>query len=458
MTGNISFWFDSSNHGKDPAVTVFKGDADCDIAIIGGGITGLSSAYHLKRLDPGMKVVLLESAVVGFGASGRNAGQLVIAFGENRYNKQLARYGAERLGEAYNYVAEGVNLIKRVMEEHQIDIDYNPSGYMQMALGKVGIPYLDGFEHFIETIGQGSHFERLAAEQVSNEFDGPYFSDALYDKRGGEFNPLKLVRALKTIAAGLGAEIYEGSPAIHFDHTASRIDVTTPRGCLRCDRLVLATNGYTHLLHGLDDLSVSTMQRPGFPHAQITEPLSAEQWKRLKWPRRNGVNIMSPLYYSFAPTRDGRILYLSGFHRTVPYLQEMNCAFSPLSLMDAPRHLEQFFPQLAGVRTENHWGGPISLTLDYIPHVGVSQDGRVAFACGYWGHGIPIGAHNGRTIAELLLGRNTTGTDAWFVKSSKKHWPHRNLAGLMMNIVAQRSRRKLRKMGRAMDPPLIFSK
>lgn len=450
-----SHWFESAL--LYPPNEPLKQSVEVDVCVIGGGITGLSTAYHVRKIDSNASVALLEGEVIGFGASGRNAGQLIIAFGEGDFRAQLKRYGEKRLAQAYHYVHEGLQMIEDLILEHDIHCDYEQTGYYEMGLKSNGDGAVNDYIKFCKSIGQASYLESISAEQVALEFNSPYFGNACFDSRGGQLNPLKLLHGLKNATEQLGAKIYEHSPAVSIERDLNGITVRTGSGTVRCAKLVLATNAYSHLIHGLQDLGTTRMQSPVFVYANITERLTAEQWRELKWPRRCGVNMMSKLFYSFAPTSDGRLLYVGNYYAAVPSGNEMALDISKGFMLDGPQHLQSFFPALAGVRTEQSWGGPISTTRDYIPHIGLLEDARIGYANGCWGHGLPIGAHNGRTLAELMLEGSTDSTLSWLVTRDKLKWPNRFITSTVVKGLSAVMRHDIRKAGQKMNPKFTFT-
>lgn len=451
-----SYWF----HSAEPYVpsAPLEGARDVDVCVVGGGVTGLSTAYHLKEMDPNVSVALLESEVVGFGASGRNAGQLIIAFGDSDFKAQMRRHGAEKLREAYAYVQEGISTIEALIEEHDIDCDYEQTGYFEMGLRAEGSGTLDEYVAFCRKIGQDAFLEQMSEAEVARSFRSPHFGRAVFDRRGGQFNPLKYLRALKLVTERSGAQVHENSPVVCIEREPSCIRLHTGRGTLRCQKLVVATNAYSHLLPGLDDLGMVRSQSPVFVYANVTEPLSKSHCRALNWPRRAGVNLMSKLFYSFAPTRDGRLLYVGGYYAKVPQGNEMSLDISGEFLREGPRHLASFFPALVDLRTAQSWGGPISTTRDFVPHLGLLADDRIGYANGCWGHGMPLGTRNGRTLAALMLDRQATDAQSWLVTRNKINWPSRMIVSPVVRGLGASMRHDIRKLGRRMQPRLDFEK
>lgn len=449
-----SHWFDRAAEYTPTAP--LEGEVRVDVCVVGAGVTGLSAAYNLRRKDPGCSVAVLESEVVGFGASGRNAGQLIVAFGGSGGVAMLKKYGVDRTRDAFGYIGEGIGAIEQLLADEAIDCDYDPTGYLETALRIDGDGGIERYGRFVDAIGQSAHMTHMTQAQVNEAVDSPHLGAAIHDARGGQFNPLKLVRGLRDASIARGAKIYESSPVVAIDTGGATIAVHTGAGTVRCDRLILATNAYTHLLPGLETIGVARLQTPMIVHASVTEPVSAAQWDAVRWERRYGINLLSDLFYSFAPTRDGRLLYVGGHYVTLPSGPVLGPEVSLPFRAEGIAHLHSFFPALRGLRATQTWGGAISATADFIPHVGVSRDPRILYACGCWGHGVPLGMRNGDTLADLALDRESDATRLWFVDRKKPRFPHRALVRLVSTQQVARRRATNRKMGSTMTPPLKF--
>ncbi|TPK60909.1 FAD-binding oxidoreductase [Mesorhizobium sp. B2-4-15] len=449
-----SHWWNTSD-SYQPA-TPLIGHVDVDVCIVGGGINGVSTAYHLKKLDPSVDVALLEAEVVGFGASGRNAGQIIMKFGGTSPERLVGSHGADRGREAWDYVHRGIAFIEDVRDEEGIACDYTNTGTLNVCLRVEGDGRIDEAMRLMERMGQSQYVSYVEREQVEQELGSNQFGAAYHESRGGQFNPLKLVRGLKSAAERRGVWVYENSPVASIDTTGKLITLQTGLGVIRCKRLVLATNAFTHLLPSAKELGLAREQTPLMVKGVITEPLTPQQWEQLGWPRRSGVNIHSDLFYSFAPTADGRMLYVGGYYTSAPWDRNLAPEVDMRLKRAGPDHLAAFFPALSGVEVAQTWGGPISITPDWIPHVGEASDPRILYACGCWGNGMPCGAQNGRTLAELALGMRTENTDVWFVTRKKQKWPSRILAAFLANGVIRKRHVASRRIGGRMNPPLRF--
>jgi glycine/D-amino acid oxidase-like deaminating enzyme len=449
-----SFWWNSSApYVPSESLTC---ERHVDICIVGGGINGVSCAYHLRSLDNATTVALLEAEVVGYGASGRNAGQIITKFGGTTAKSLVGNYGAERAGFAWNYIHSGMKIIEGFAANGNFDFDYRPTGALHAALRIDGDAELAKTFKLMERMGQSQYFTFVSEGQIHSELGSPYIGSALYDSRGGQFNPLKLVRGIKKAAEALGAEIYENSPAAFIEVLRHEIVVHTGSGRIRCKKLVVATNAYMNNLGGVTRLGLAREQSPLIVKATVTAPLTPEQWEALGWPRRSGINILSPMFYSFAPTADGRIIHVGGYHTHAPKDGRLGPEVEFRLKEVGAAHLASFFPKLAGIQTAQTWGGPISITPDHVPHIGLASDPRILYACGCWGNGMPCGTQNGLTLAELALERSTDNTQAWFVQRRKRLWPGPIIAAFLAGGVILKRKQDSRRIGKTLSPPLIF--
>ncbi|MDI6029494.1 FAD-binding oxidoreductase [Corticibacterium sp. UT-5YL-CI-8] len=451
---SLSHWWDIS--GPYIASEPLRDERQFDVCIVGGGIIGVSSAYHLKKLDPGASVALLEADAIGFGASGRNAGQIITKFGGTTAESLVKGFGHERAAFAWEYIHRGMRTIESFAEQGGQPFDYAPKGTLHASYRSDGDAEIERMLKYVEQMGQSSYFTFVDRKTMEGEFRSNLVGSAAYDSRGGQFNPLKLVRTIKAAAESLGAEIFENSPVAFIDRSGSDIEVHTGMGAIRCKKLVLATNAFTHLLEGVQKVGLAREQSPLLVKATVSERLSPEQWEAVGWPRRCGVNILSPLFFSFAPTIDGRLVQVSGYNTHAPWDRSMAPEIFWGLKRQSSSHTASFFPGLKGLRVSHTWGGPISITPDYVPHVGATSDPRILYACGCWGNGMPAGIQHGVTLAELALEKKTDNTQSWFVQRRKRRWPNRSLAGILSLGVIFRRRRASRRIGKTLNPPISF--
>lgn len=429
---NRSFWID--DYGEYHSNAPLQQDISVDVVVIGGGYTGLSTAWHLRQADNAMDVALIEAEIIGYGASGRNSGWVMTQFGMDQLLvRQL--YGEARATEAYQYCSRAVDYVQQLIREHNMDSDYRHPGVMRVAFGEKWIPELEELKKLYDDIGVGAEMQWLDEDQLKQEFNSSHFKAGIFEPNMGHLHPVKHVREWKRLATEASVQIYENTPAIDVDREGAKIRIKTPRGTILADKLVLATNGFTHLVPGIYNKTLKRTQAPLFARSVITEPLTEEQWEAVKWTRRCSVEGTLRLFHWFNTTADGRIMFFYTNHMGFPKGDEMNMEYDAEGMDVSIRHFRALFPCLKDVKIAQHWGGPLSASCDMVPHIGTLEGGRVVYCNGYWGHGVAMSQLNGRTIADLLVGNQSDLTDFWIVDRKPLRWPPSPLDNIAKNAV-----------------------
>jgi glycine/D-amino acid oxidase-like deaminating enzyme len=264
--------------------------------------------------------------------------------------------------------------------------------------------------------------------------------------------PVRHNRALADLARRLGVTIYEHTPAIHMAESDHEVVVKTPSAKLRADRVVLATNGYTHLLKGPVGAAVKRQQRPVFAYNTVSRPLTAEEWSGLKWAKRNAIYSFGPSNHFGSPTLDGRIHWCSDRFIGIPGGNDMSIEYADGYNETLKLQTEQFFPSLKNLELTHHWGGPVSATIDRIFHLGfLNKKRRIFLSVGCNGNGVALTHLNGKIIAEQLTGCKSELSDLWFVNMKTRRWPFSGLSTLGIKSVIGfdqlRSKRRAYKAG-----------
>jgi len=385
-----------------------------DVAIIGGGYTGLATAYFLRKAEPTMNVSVLEGEVVGYGASGRNGGFAMTLFGlEPAVTAML--FGKQKTVEAHRYCERAVDLVRDLIREHNIQSDFEYTGFLRLATTP---GYVKRIQHDLELLASlgVAGIEWLDRDKARAEVNSPLVLGAWSEARCGILNPAKQVRELKRIAQEAGAVVYEGSPVVEIRRGA-KFTLKTPQGMVAADKIVFATNAYSHLIP-----EIWNKQVPAFTHMIITEPLTEAQMDSIGWKNRQGLEDARNLVHYLRLTKDNR-LAIGGSDVTIAYGRDMDRDLNEKTFQQLEKDTVELFPGLKGVRFTFRWGGPVSVTLQMAPAIGMVGDQRAWYSLGCVGHGVAPTHLNGQTLADLLLEKKTDLTSVWFVNRKPIPWP-----------------------------------
>jgi glycine/D-amino acid oxidase-like deaminating enzyme len=391
-----------------------EGEARADVAIVGGGFTGMATAHYLLEAEPSLRVAVLESEVVGYGASGRNGSfaMTVVGLGLDL----LAKLKGKRFAlEAHRYMERAVDTVGELVARERLDCDYIRPGFLRMATTPAYVERLQKEIALARSLGiEGIDWlDRDAArEQVSSEL----YLGAWWEPRTALINPLKLVRELKRVAAARGAAVHEHSPVVSISREGD-FRLGTPNGTLHAERLVLATNAYSHLID-----PIRAKQVPAWTYIVATEPLRADQLASIGWANRQGVEDARNLIHYYRLTLDNRLL-MGGGPVGLSYGRDMERDSSPTAWVHLEHHIGQLFPALRGVRVTHRWGGPFSVTADLTPAIGYAGDPRCVWSLGCVGHGVSMTHLNAQVIRDLVLERRSELTETPFVNRRVIPWP-----------------------------------
>lgn len=393
----ISFWQETVAVAPGEPL---RGALDCDVAIIGGGYTGLSTACELKRLDPGLSVVVLEQAVVGHGASGRNGGfaMPLIGWDLSDAKRQLGDEGAQA---AYRLMYDAVDHLKETVAREQIACDLEATGYLLISSAPAHDAHI---EHEAELGSKlGFDLRLLDAAAVREHVRSDSFRNGVFDPHPAIVNPAKLARGLKAVAERLGARVYEQTPLVALDD-GEPVRLATPEGSIRAKCVVLAVNGYGAALGFMASRIV-----PVHTFIVLTEPLTDRQLEEIGWAaRRTSLETTRNFIHYFRLTADNRIAF--GGEDATLYWQGGYRDADATSFARLEARFREFFPSLRGVRFTHRWGGVLGVTLDMFPTFGQGGERETIFhAAGYSGHGVALSNYAGKILAPRIAERLQQG-------------------------------------------------
>lgn len=403
------YWTDRPERPA-PTEPLFAATA-ADLAVIGGGYSGLWTALLAKERDPGLDVVLVESGMCGHAASGRNGGFCSaslthgLANGVERFPDEIA--DLERLGR------QNLDEIEKSIAHHGIDCDFERTGEMEVATAPHELEWLR--ESHDSALSLGYRSELLDREAVQREVHSPTYLGGWWDRDGiAMLDPARLAWGLRRACLEQGVRIYEGTPVQRISRShGGALLLHTPHGEVRAPRVALCTSAFAGLLPRLSRHVV-----PVYDYALMTEPLSAEQLESIGWQRRQGLGDASYRFHYYRLTKDNRILfggYDAIYHygnRIAPTLESNEATFSTLA-----RHFFQTFPQLDGVRFTHRWGGVIDTCGRFCAFFGSAYRGRLAYAAGYTGLGVGATRFGAQVMLDQLWGLETERTRLRLVRS-----------------------------------------
>lgn len=420
----VSLWWDDLPGPVVPRPAP-AGDLDVDVAIVGAGFTGLWTAYYLRRADPSVRVAVLEAEVAGYGASGRNGGWCSALFPAPaaRLARLGGRDGAVRLLRA---LQETVDEVGRVAAAEGIDAGFAKGG--TVALARTPAQVARARAEVAEARGWGfgaADLRWLDAAEARDVLAARGVLGATYTPHCARVHPARLVRGLADAVVRAGAALYEGTRVCAVAPGRLR----TAYGTVRATYVVRATEGYTAALPGL-----RRAVAPLYSLMVATAPLDPATWDRLGLRRAETFTDHRRLVVYGQRTADGRVAFGG---RGAPYhfgsQVRPDYDRDPRVFAALRTALHELLPEVAGVPLTHAWGGPLGVARDWTASVGLDRATGLAWAGGYVGDGVGTANLAGRTLTDLVLGRDTDLRRLPWVGHRSPRWEPEPLRWLGIN-------------------------
>jgi glycine/D-amino acid oxidase-like deaminating enzyme len=404
----FGYWIEEAGHAEPaPPLTDQR---DADVLVVGGGYTGMWTAWYVRQLEPQARVVLLESeAVCGRGPSGRNGGFC------NAMWLQLAsmrdRWGDAGALATAHAAEDAVARIASFCEEQGVDAWFRPAGYMQVSTTAAHDGSWQRALDACRELGVPEMLQPLSAAEVAERCKSPAFRAGAVSPRSATVQPARLALGLRGALLAAGVEIFESSPALSFREGDDGVKARTAAGSVRAPRGVLAIGAAAKGRHGplRGRLTVASS------HIVLTEPVP-DVLEEIGWTGGECITDSRSLLHYFRTTPDGRIAFGWGGGRIAMGARTRGRAeVDPRVIAASLADLHDYFPALRGRRITHAWGGPIDASPTHLPAVRSLPRGHAFAAAGYTGNGVGPSNLVGRALASLALDRRDEHTRLAFV-------------------------------------------
>lgn len=423
----LSLWWDTLPADlRTPLGSALQGDTSTDVAIVGGGYTGLWTAYYLAKADPSLRIVILEAEQAGFGASGRNGGWASALFPASleALARSSSRDAAVRMKRTMN---QTVDEIGRVAADEGWDIDWRKGG--TVVLARTPLQWQSAQAEVAALAKWGFGEDDLALLSAREAADRVHATDVLggtYTPHCAALHPARLVRSLAQTVVGMGVTLYEGTRVQAIEPGLVR----TENGTVRAEIVVRATEGYTRSLAG----QARTLA-PVYSLMLATEPLPAGTWSQIGLDARETFADGRHLIIYGQRTADDRLAFGG---RGAPYF--FGSRITPEQDRNPQVHaalwevLTDLFPAVSSAAVTHTWGGPLGISRDWWASCGLDRTTGLAWSGGYVGDGVGTSNLGGRTLADLILERRSELVDLPWVNHHSRSWEPEPLRWIATNV------------------------
>jgi glycine/D-amino acid oxidase-like deaminating enzyme len=419
--GEVSYWWRALG-GFPARRPSLPGPTEADVCIVGGGYTGLWTAYYLAGLRPGLRIVVLEAAFAGYGASGRNGGWVTAELPGSRARYARAAGGASGVRELEAALRATVDEVGRVTEAESIACDFVHGGRLSVATTPPQLARMREGLAAAREWGDGDDvYQFLARDETLSRVNVAGALGGLYAPASARIQPAALAAGLAAAAEKRGVEIYEATPVSLIRPAGSGQEgavAQTKFGDVRARSVLRCTEGYTAALPGLRRALL-----PMSSHMLVTEPLSAAAWQEIGWDQCETLSDEAHAYMYAQRTADGRIA-LGGrgvpyrFGSTVDYLGQTDQS----TVAALTGVLRRMFPAAASAKISHAWCGVLGVPRDWCASVTYHETSGMGWAGGYTGTGVAAANLAGRTLADLVAGERSPLTTLPWVGHRSRTW------------------------------------
>ncbi len=377
----------------------------CDVCIIGAGLSGISSALYLSKINPSLNIVILEKNKVGWGASGRNGGQLLHSFSGENYSGQ--KHTQDEIKTLWQFTLEAVREVKKNIKDLNIQCDLI-EGYIQAAINKSHDEELKKYVDQLQTEYNYESATYLSKSQMEQYFESPYYKSAMYDSECGQIHPLNYCLGLaKELLKNKNCKIFEDTGVISYN-SQNKVTINTEKNInIKADKLIICCNAY------IGDLNKS-LRRKIMPVKTYVSAFTQIPRKELDKYFRKPITVGDMLFVLnyFRLDSNNNLIFGGG----VSYSN-----IDPINLeLSLKKSIRKILPGLEKFKAWCTWSGHVAITVNRFPHIG-SIDNNIFFAQGYSGHGLAITTMVGKMLAYEITNQNNNLS--LFEKFKHKNFP-----------------------------------
>jgi glycine/D-amino acid oxidase-like deaminating enzyme len=417
MIREVPYWLDQAD--APAPMPPLAGPETADLAVIGGGFSGLWTALLAKERDTRRDVVLVEGRRIAWAGTGRNGGFCSaslthgLANGHERFPAEMPLL--DRLGR------ENLDQIEQAVARYEIDCDFARTGELTVATEEWQLAGLA--EHASVARELGADVQLLDGPAVRSELHSPNFTGGLWDVTGcATVDPARLAWGLRRACLAAGVRVYEHSPVLSVSSErgpGGRLVLRTPTGSVLADRVALAPGAFAPLLRRLRYYLV-----PVYDYVLMTRPLSPGQLASIGWRNRQGVGDAGNQFHYYRLTADNRILW-GGYDAVYYYGSQIAARLDqrPATFAALAAHFYETFPQLDGLEFTHRWGGVIDTCSRFCAFFGTARGGRLAYVAGYTGLGVGASRFGAQVVLDLLAGAPTELTSLELVRTKPLPFP-----------------------------------